>query len=123
MNYMRPLGFVAIFIALFTWGLEWGNFVAQCPYCQVQRTMIGLLGILMVLPDYRYLSQFLTVIFGLFGTHVACSQIFAIVRDYNFNILLILAICAFCIMVGQILMLIARAYQRLMKQHGAHYVN
>ncbi len=117
MHYIRPLGFLALFICVFTWGLELGNYVAHCPYCQMQRTMIGLLGILMVLPDYRYISQFLTVVFGLFGTHVACAHIFMNARDYNFynmnGIFIILATCALGIMVGQMLMLMARAYQQL----------
>lgn len=116
MNYMRPLGFVAIFISLFTWGLDLGNYVSPCVYCQMQRSVIGLLGILMVLPDYRYFTQLLTVIFGLFGTHVACAHIFMNLRDYDFynmnGLFIILATCALCIMAGQALMLLARAYKR-----------
>lgn len=116
MHYMRPLGFIAIFISAFTWGLDLANFVPPCPFCQAQRTMMGLLGILMVLPDYRYLSQFLTVLFGAFGIHVSCAQIFNNVASYAFtNMFILLASAALCVLVGQILMLLARAYQRYVK--------
>jgi hypothetical protein len=112
MHHMRLLGSIAIFISAFTWGLELTHWVAPCPYCQTQRTMIGLLGILMFLPDYRYVSQFLAATLGLFGIHVASAQIFMNVSARTFdNIFFILATCALCIMVGQMLMLIARAYQ------------
>ncbi len=113
MNYMRPLGFIALFIAAFTWGLDLAHFVPPCPFCQVQRTMIGFLGLLMVLPDYRYISQFLTGVFAVFGIHVASAQIFNNVSSRAFdNIFILLASCALLIMVGQTLMLLARAYQR-----------
>lgn len=113
MHYIRPLGFLAIFIATFTWGLEFANLVPACPYCQMQRTMIGVLGILMILPDYRYISAFLAIVFGLFGTHVASAQIFMIARESNFfNMTILLAILALFIMVGQVLMLVTRTYRR-----------
>ena len=112
MNYMRPLGLIAIFISAFTWGLELGNFVATCPFCQVQRTMIGLLGILMVLPNYRYVTLFLAVVFTIFGTNISSEHIFNHVKVHAFfGIFMILATSALCIMVGQVLMLITRAIE------------
>lgn len=113
MNYMRPLGFIAILIAVFTWGLDLTNLVPPCVYCRSQRTIIGLLGILMMLPHYRYISIFLTVVFGLFGTHVSCAHIFMQIRggDY-FHPFTLLAICALFIMVGQVLMLITRTLNK-----------
>ena len=113
MSYMRPLGFIALFIAAFTWGLDLAHFMPPCPFCQVQRTMMGLLGILMILPDYRYISPFLTSVFALFGIHVASAQMFNNVAARTFdNIFFVLATCALLVMVGQGLMLMARAYQR-----------
>lgn len=113
MTYMRPLGFFAIFIAAFTWGMELAHFVPPCPYCQVQRTMIGFLGILMILPDYRYISLWLGVGFALLGIHVSSAQMFINYRDQTFaNLFFILGTCALFIMVAQGLMLATRAYQR-----------
>jgi hypothetical protein len=113
MNYIRPLGFIAIFISAFTWGLDLAHLVPPCPFCQAQRTMIGFLGILMVLPDYRYVTQFLTVVFGIFGLHVSCAQIFNFVASYHFiNMFILLAFAALCALAVQMLMLFARAYKR-----------
>jgi hypothetical protein len=113
MQHMRLIGFLAIFISAFTWGLDLAHLVPPCPFCQAQRTMIGFLGILMIIPDYRYATQFLTVVFGLFGVHVSCAQIFNHVASYAFtNMFIILATGALCLLVAQMLMLLARAYQR-----------
>ncbi len=109
MPYIRPLGVIAIFIAVFTWGLELAHFVPTCPYCQVQRTIIGVLGILMVLPNIRYATLLLTVVLGLFGTNVSSDQIFMMVREHNFmNMIMLLAVCASFIIAGQMIMLVKR---------------
>ncbi len=113
MNYMRPLGLIAIFISAFTWGLELAHFVPACPYCQTQRTMMGLLGILMVLPNYRYISLYLAVVFGVYGIHVSCMQIFNNFKTQTFmNEFFPLASAALFIMVGQVLMLATRAVNK-----------
>jgi hypothetical protein len=112
MPYIRPLGVIAIFIAVVTWGLELTHFVPTCPYCQVQRTIIGLLGILMILPNIRYATLLLTVALGLFGTHVSSEQIFLLVREHNFiNMIMFLAVAASFIIAGQMIILVIRACQ------------
>lgn len=47
---MRLLGTVAILIGGGAWMMEFAGAVYICPYCRVQRTVIMLLGLLMVLP-------------------------------------------------------------------------
>jgi disulfide bond formation protein DsbB len=47
----RTLSVVAILISLAAWSLEWTGVVSPCAYCQVQRTIIGLLGLIALLPQ------------------------------------------------------------------------
>ena len=47
---LRLLGFVAIVIGAGAWVTEFIGAVYICPYCRVQRTVILLLGVIMVLP-------------------------------------------------------------------------
>ena len=50
-NNIRTIGFIAIVICLGAWALEWAGAVYICPYCRVQRTVIGILGLLLILPS------------------------------------------------------------------------
>lgn len=116
MNYIQPLGAIAIVVAILTWGLELANYVPICPYCQVQRTIIGLLGILMFLPNIRYVTLLLAVVLGLFGTNVSSDQIFLLVREHSFiNMIMFLALSASVIIAAQIIMLVTRNYQPYIK--------
>ncbi|MGA2654799.1 MAG: disulfide bond formation protein B [Gammaproteobacteria bacterium] len=112
MKYIKPLGVIAILISAFTWGLELMHYVPPCPYCQVQRTIIGLLGILMVLPNIRYATLLLTIALGLFGTNVSSDQIFIMVREQQFlNSIMFLAASASFIIAGQMIILVTRAFK------------
>ncbi|AWH54856.1 hypothetical protein C1924_17545 [Stenotrophomonas sp. ESTM1D_MKCIP4_1] len=39
---------VAVLISLLAWAIEWSGLAYVCPYCRVQRTVIGLLGVLLL---------------------------------------------------------------------------
>lgn len=68
---------VAMLISLTAWAVEWSGLAYVCPYCRVQRTVIGLLGVLLlfarpggiVVPWLAYTS-------GGFGFVVAAMQHF-----------------------------------------------
>ena len=73
----RALGIIAIVIGLGAWGMEFAGTVYICPYCRVQRTVISLLGLIMILPIPRHwiLKYFASVI-GFLGAVVAANQNF-----------------------------------------------
>ena len=74
---MRLLGTVAIFIGGGAWMMEFAGAVYICPYCRVQRTVIMLLGLLMVLPfAHFWISQYVASVIGFMGAVVAVNQNF-----------------------------------------------
>ena len=73
----RALGLLAIIIGAGAWGMEFAGTVYICPYCRVQRTVILLLGIIMVLPIARHwLAQYIASVIGFLGAVVAVNQNF-----------------------------------------------
>jgi hypothetical protein len=57
--------------------MEWDGVVGRCPFCQVQRTVIGILGILLMLPNpSNILSRYLGALLGGFAFMVASVQHF-----------------------------------------------
>jgi disulfide bond formation protein DsbB len=74
---MRWLGMAAIALSILTWGSEIAGIVYVCPYCRTQRTIIGLLGILMLMPNPRHwISRYLATVLALYGFHVGAAQHF-----------------------------------------------
>jgi len=74
---LRLLGTVAILIGGGAWMMEFAGAVYICPYCRVQRTVIMLLGLLMVLPfAHFWISQYLASVIGFMGAVVAVNQNF-----------------------------------------------
>lgn len=77
LRHRRAVGAAAILLALLTWTVDLTGLVYQCPYCRVQRTMIGVLGLLLMLPNpAHWLVRYLSAIFALFGLAVASAQHF-----------------------------------------------
>ena len=75
---LRWFGVVALLISLGTWALDLSGLVYVCPYCRVQRTAIGLLGLLMLLPEPgRWYLRYVACVIGLLGAVVASNQHFA----------------------------------------------
>ena len=73
----RALGLLAIIIGAGAWGMEFAGTVYICPYCRVQRTVILLLGIIMVLPIARHwLAQYIASVIGFLGAVVAVNKNF-----------------------------------------------
>lgn len=77
LRYRRYVGLAAILISALTWAVDMSGFVYECPYCRSQRTVIGLLGVLLMLPNpARWWVRYLSAVFAVFGSSVAASQHF-----------------------------------------------
>ena len=73
----RVLGVISIVIGLGAWGMEFGGAVYVCPYCRVQRTVILLLGCVMLLPSPRHwIAKYVASVVGFLGAVVAVNQNF-----------------------------------------------
>jgi disulfide bond formation protein DsbB len=71
------LGLVAILIGAGAWGMEFAGTVYICPYCRVQRTVILLLGIMMILPfSHHWAMKYFASVIGFLGAVVAVNQNF-----------------------------------------------
>lgn len=77
LRHRRWAGLAAIAIAAATWAIDLADLVYACPYCRVQRTVIGLLGLLLLLPNpAHWLVRYLSAVFAVFGLSVAGAQHF-----------------------------------------------
>lgn len=73
---VKVLGFGAIAVFVATWGMDIFSLVDPCPYCRTQRTVIGLLGVLMIISSLHWAILHLGNIFAFYGAHVAALQHF-----------------------------------------------
>ena len=74
----RLLGLIAVAISILTWTAELTGMVYVCPYCRTQRTVIGLLGLLMVTPNPGFwISRYVGAVLAVFGLVVGSTQHFA----------------------------------------------
>ena len=76
LNNIRALGIVAIIVSLGAWSLDWFELVYKCPYCRAQRTVIGLLGLIMLTGGRHFLLKYFASVIGFFGAGVAMNQHF-----------------------------------------------
>lgn len=71
------VGILAILICAGTWTIDLLEFVYNCPYCRAQRTVIGLLGLLLLMPNLRFwLVRYLSAVVATFGLVVGSTQHF-----------------------------------------------
>ena len=76
-RHRRSLGLIAIIIGAGAWGMELAGTVYICPYCRVQRTVILLLGVIMVLPFcHHWITRYIASVMGFMGAVVAVNQNF-----------------------------------------------
>ncbi len=73
---IRALGGIAILVSIGAWALDWFDVVYACPFCQVQRTVIGLLGAFMLLGSSHFLVKYFASVIGFFGAGIAMMQHF-----------------------------------------------
>ena len=97
------LGILSLVICLSTWLLDLGGLVINCIYCRNERTIIGLLGILLLLPIYSYITRYLSFVLGFYGASVAAQHIMLIMKNSHFySPQLPLSIAALFIIIGQV---------------------
>ena len=73
----RALGLIAMVIGAGAWAMEFAGTVYICPYCRVQRTVILVLGLIMVLPFSRHWAvRYVASVIGFLGAVVAVNQNF-----------------------------------------------
>ena len=73
----RSLGLAAIAICIIAWTLELTDLVYVCPYCRAQRTIIGLLGLSLLLPNPRHwMNLYFASTTAAFGFFIAAYQHF-----------------------------------------------
>ena len=73
----RSLSLVAIAICIIAWALELTDLVYVCPYCRAQRSIIGLLGLSLLLPNPRnWINLYFASTTAAFGFFIAAHQHF-----------------------------------------------
>jgi hypothetical protein len=73
----KLLAVLAIIVSLATWGVDLAEWVYQCPFCRVQRSAIGLIGIILLLPFYHHwIMRMIGSTVGALGLVVAANQNF-----------------------------------------------
>lgn len=74
---IRLLGAIAILVCIGTWAVDLANLVYHCPYCRTQRSVIGVLGLMMMLPHPgHWMSRYIGTVIGVLGLVVAGEQHF-----------------------------------------------
>ena len=108
---LRLLGALAVLVCIVTWWIDLSGLVHECVYCRTQRTAIGLVGLIMLLPDpRRWWLRYPALCIGFLGAHVAAAQLFLVIRNLNAGdpsnpMNMILAAGALGILIGQALLL------------------
>ncbi len=67
-------GGAIVFISLGAWTMEWTGIVEPCIYCQIERSVIGLLGVLLILPFRNWWTRYAGSVIALFGAATAAAQ-------------------------------------------------
>lgn len=115
---LRLLGALAILVALLTWAVDLAGWVHECPYCRVQRSAIGAVGVLMTLPDPRFWwVRFGAAAICFLGASVASAQLFLVFRNLTSGqpsspLNLALATGALFVLTGQALLLFTERPER-----------
>lgn len=74
---IQVLGFFFLAVSIVAWSVDLFGIVYECPYCRVQRSVIGLLGILMIIKGlHNWGTTFVALVIGFLGAHVAAAQNF-----------------------------------------------
>lgn len=114
---LRLLGVLAILVSVVTWWADLSGLVYECVYCRSQRTAIGLVGLIMLLPNPRqWFVRFVAVGICFFGADIAVDQMFLVIRNINagkpFGLLnAVMSTGALFTLVGQAMLLFTRKPQ------------
>ena len=73
----KTVAALAIIISVATWWMDFAGLVYECPYCRTQRTVIGVLGVIMLLPFvHHWITKIIAIEIGGFGFIVGALQHF-----------------------------------------------
>lgn len=76
-NTFTILGIIGIAICAAAWAIDIWGLVYACPYCRVERTVIGILGLALILPMFHSVLYIFTLnIMAWFGIVTAMNQNF-----------------------------------------------
>lgn len=76
-NNRRWTGLIAVLVCIVAWSVELAGVVYICPYCRVQRTVIGILGLFLALNLAKHwIVKYVALVVGFFGAVVAANQHF-----------------------------------------------
>lgn len=115
---LRLLGALAVLVCIVTWWTDLSGLVHECVYCRTQRTAIGLVGLIMLLPNpRRWWLRYPALCICFLGAHVAAAQLFLVIRNLNAGepsnpMNMILAAGALGVLIGQVLLLFMPAEAR-----------
>ncbi|ENE2732117.1 hypothetical protein ABNE41_004318 [Stenotrophomonas maltophilia] len=72
------IGLLSVAISVLAWASDLSGMVYACPYCRVERTSIGVLGLVILAMPWlnRFFARYLSVALGMFGFVVAVMQNF-----------------------------------------------
>lgn len=77
LNRIHIIGAVFLVVSLLAWSADWSGVVYVCPYCRLQRTVIGILGFLMMFRGlHNGITVYIASVLGFMGAHVAAAQNF-----------------------------------------------
>lgn len=105
-KFIIAFGIISILICVTTWGIDIAKVVGPCVYCRTERTIIGLIGLLMLLPKYRLITLYLATTLGFFGAHVASAQVFSHLVENLYEYSFALAAAALFVIIAQIIALL-----------------
>ncbi len=81
---LRLLGVLSIGLCAGTWAIDLLGWVHPCVYCRTQRSAIGMVGVMMLLPQPRaWVSRYIAAGICFFGANISSAQIFLVVRNIN----------------------------------------
>lgn len=76
-KHSKIIGIIAIVICFAAWAVEILEWAYVCPFCRVQRTVIGLLGFMLLLPNpAHWIVRYVGTVVGALGLVVAATQHF-----------------------------------------------
>lgn len=77
LRHRIAVGILALAVCAGTWAVDLAGLVYECPFCRTQRTVIGLLGLLLITPWYsHWFSRYLAACFAAYGLINAGNQHF-----------------------------------------------
>ena len=77
-RHTASIAIIAIAICVLAWVAEFADYVYVCPYCRAQRTVIGILGLLLLLPaSSHWTVKYIAIVIGFFGAVIGANQHFA----------------------------------------------